>query len=115
MSAVAALESEVGNPNAAVFGCMIEFRSDEPDITRVVKVGGPDSFNQLFACPLPERYALWQGRFSLQSVRCKEKAEFLVVRSSVALSHRPAMQWYSPLSEEPDITLDVKVGGARQL
>ncbi|CAL8253584.1 unnamed protein product [Boreogadus saida] len=27
MSAVAALESEVGNPNAAVFGCMIEFRS----------------------------------------------------------------------------------------
>ena len=24
---VAALESEVGNPNAAVFGCMIEFRS----------------------------------------------------------------------------------------
>ncbi|CAL8378990.1 unnamed protein product [Boreogadus saida] len=28
MSAVAALESEVGNPNATVFGCMIEFRSD---------------------------------------------------------------------------------------
>ncbi|CAL8234465.1 unnamed protein product [Boreogadus saida] len=25
--AVAALESEVGNPNAAVCGCMIEFRS----------------------------------------------------------------------------------------
>ena len=89
--------------------------ADEPDITRVVKVGGPDSFNQLFARPLPERYALWQGRFSLQSVRCKEKAEFVVVRSSVALSHWPAMQWYSPLAEEPDITLDVKVGGARQL
>ncbi|CAL8339708.1 unnamed protein product [Boreogadus saida] len=29
MSAVAALESEVGNPNAAVFGCMIEFRSGQ--------------------------------------------------------------------------------------
>ncbi|CAL8352735.1 unnamed protein product [Boreogadus saida] len=27
VTAVAALESEVGNPNAAVFGCMIEFRS----------------------------------------------------------------------------------------
>ncbi|CAL8361524.1 unnamed protein product [Boreogadus saida] len=28
VAAVAALESEVGNPNAAVCGCMIEFRSD---------------------------------------------------------------------------------------
>ncbi|CAL8336977.1 unnamed protein product [Boreogadus saida] len=27
VAAVAALESEVGNPNAAVCGCMIEFRS----------------------------------------------------------------------------------------
>ncbi|CAL8337276.1 unnamed protein product [Boreogadus saida] len=27
VAAVAALESEVGNPNVAVFGCMIEFRS----------------------------------------------------------------------------------------
>ncbi|CAL8234541.1 unnamed protein product, partial [Boreogadus saida] len=35
VAAVAALESEVGNPNAAVFGCMIEFRSVLPSVAKV--------------------------------------------------------------------------------
>ncbi|CAL8323048.1 unnamed protein product [Boreogadus saida] len=48
MSAVAALESEVGNPNATMFGCMIEFRSvhqvSERTVSqRVVCLGGVNS------------------------------------------------------------------------
>ncbi|CAL8366429.1 unnamed protein product [Boreogadus saida] len=37
VAAVAALESEVGNPNAAVCGCMIEFRSDLQSWAKSVK------------------------------------------------------------------------------
>ncbi|CAL8285076.1 unnamed protein product [Boreogadus saida] len=48
------------------------------------------------------------GRISSGSgVRCKEKAEL----PSIALWLRPALQQYSPLADEPDITRNVKVAG----
>ncbi|CAL8363517.1 unnamed protein product [Boreogadus saida] len=60
MSAVAALESEVGNPNATMFGCMIEFRSvhhvsertNERSVSqRVVGLGGVMSPRVVFSSP----------------------------------------------------------------
>ena len=66
------------------------FTLDTPQVT------GTEARPIISARPLPERYALWQERFSLQSVCCKEKAGLLVVCSSVALSLRPALQRYSP-------------------
>ncbi|CAL8389927.1 unnamed protein product [Boreogadus saida] len=93
VAAVAALESEVGNPNAAVFGCMIEFRSvhhvsertnkrtnERSASQRVVGLGGVMSPRVVFSSPRQLIKSTWKRLFvgtqlSLKSMQPHFKSE----------------------------------------
>ncbi|CAL8267140.1 unnamed protein product [Boreogadus saida] len=104
VAAVAALESEVGNPNAAVFGCMIEFRSvhhvSERTVSqRVVCLGGVNSESSCrlqFTTTRPMRMEGWLPAATLlmgvvlAAARPAEDAPHVVrFRHKVTANHSP--------------------------